>query len=388
MSNQVVDDIVKLLPCPDARNRRGLDARHDNVPTGRIAVAVKPGKERLAQVREIVNGVLCDDSCFRPSRWTPRWREALIDEISLAVAAMQLPGDFFPALEPPRRLHGQGQGLCEVFGCRVEPQKDEDELYFAYPLPAVPAEIDAIQPRPLETSIYYNAVEWIRYARQATGGHLPFRNAVMTSPFDMAMLLLGTTVLMEWVYTEHQTLHRLLHKITPVIIDTVRTLREAAGGILHGGIYYCIKNIFDLCSECRSLVSAEIFEEFEAPYLRMIGEQLGIYGIHSCGGWERTIPSALLDTNLRAMHGQIRENNLAKLCQLMNGRKILAIGESINLDERFTWPNRESWMGHVLETIPDNQPAEIAINEDEIDLWNTLFRQIKGKRSSLESDNY
>lgn len=201
----------------------------------------------------------------------------------------------------------------------------------------------------------------------------------MTGPFDTANYLLGTTVLMEWVYTQPEVLHRLLDKITGVIVGMAEALREAAGGPLNGDAFGCVANIFCFCSECRSLVSREIYEQFEAPYLRRIGEKTGPYGIHSCGSWERTIPSALGDNNLRAMHGQIRENDLAELCRLADGRMTLAIGASNSLPERYTWPNTRSYLAHVLETVPASQPLELGVSEKDFDLWLSLYREIRGR---------
>jgi len=377
-TESIFDRFCSGLP---QRDTTVWDALLNNVSIGRVAVAVAPNKERVRLLREELCRLTDDDPASRPQACRPRWLEALLDEAARVIAGMQLPGDGFPALEPPRFVYGQSQGLCDLFGARVEPQ--DNDLYYVHPLQPEPAFIGSIEPKPLETSIYYNAVRWIRYARRLTGGRFQFRNSVMTSPFDTANNLLGTTVLMEWVYTEPQVLHRLLNKITSVIMEMIGELRDAAGGALHAAHFYCIRNAFDLASECRSIVSTEVYEEFEAPYLRMIGEQLGAYAIHSCGNWEHTVSSAIRDPNLRAMHGQVRENDLSTLCKLANGRLTLAIGESKDLDERFTWPDRDSFLRHVLETIPDNQPAEVAINEDEIETWNALARQVKGEENLL-----
>jgi len=108
------------------------------------------------------------------------------------------------------------------------------------------------------------------------------------------------------------------------------------------------------------------------PYLRRIGERLGPYGIHSCGNWERTVASAIEDPNLRVMNGQVRENDLVKLCHLAKGRVTLSIGPSENLDERYTWPDTDSFFEYVLAIVPDRQPLEIAVRESDWGLWTDL----------------
>jgi len=126
-------------------------------------------------------------------------------------------------------------------------------------------------------------------------------------------------------------------------------------------------------------VSAAVYEEFEAPLLARIGQSLGPYAIHACGSWERTVPSARLDPRLRAMNGQIRENDLATLCDLARGDLILSINPSRNLHERYLWPDTTSFLGHVLATVPAWQPLEVRLEETDLDLWRRLFAESRDR---------
>jgi hypothetical protein len=367
---------LDLVQSP-ARANPVWDALWRGQSPGRIAVHIVPSAERIARIRER-RRLDPDDAPHRPERWDEKWRTALLDNLYAIAAQMELPGDTCPALDVPRFTHGQSQGLCDIFGARVERQPDDN--YFVHPLPADPGLIRDLVPRPLETSMYWGAVEYIRYARAATGGTLPFRNPVMVGPLDAANYLLGTTVLLEWLYTEPETIHRLLDTLTDVITRMMAAVQEAAGMVLCGDILPCMRGGFCLCAEVRSLVSAETQAEFDAPYLRRIGEGLGPYGVHSCGSWERTVPVALRDPRLRVMHGQIRENDLAELCRLAGGRLALSIGRSVNVHDRFTWPDRESYYRHILKTVPDDQPLETRLeSEEDIPLWDRLHREIRGK---------
>jgi hypothetical protein len=329
-------------------------------------------------MREEAALLVQDTADIRPSGWTPEWKDSLVSGVSVLLAGEQLPGTWVPAIDVPRSVHGQSQGICDLFGVPVEQQSDGN--YFVHPIAGDAAVVDRIVPGPIRTSMYWGAVEWVRYARRATAGRFPFRNAVMCGPLDLANYLLGTTRLMEWMYTEPATVHRLLDKVTGVIIDMVRALREAAGGTLHPLHFGCLANLFDLCSECRSLVSAEMFAEYDAPYLRRIGQALGPYAIHSCGSWERTIPTSLGDPQLKGMNGQVRENDLRDLCRLAVGRVVLSIGPSCNLAERYTWPDRASFLRYVLDTVPPDQAVEVRIAEDEIALYTELCRQVEARR--------
>jgi len=339
-----------------------------------------PSEERLVQCRRRTLDLLPDEAKARPTRWTPEWQKALVEGVARLLAGQELPGAWLPALGVPRFVHGQSQGICDLFGARVERQ--EDGNCYVHPLPPDPLRIDAFEPATPATSMYWGAVNWIVYAHAASRGAFAFRNPVMTGPFDTANYLLGTTVLMEWVYAQPAVLHRLLGKITDVIIWMIRALQGAAGGSLHGDALSCMRDAFCLCSECRSLVSAGIFEEFEAPYLARIGQAAGPYGIHACGSWERTLPRSLQDPKLRAMNGQVRENDLAMLCELARGQIVLSIGRSENVHTRYLWPDTRSFLEHVLEVVPDAQPVETTVREADLELWNDLFEK-RGNRRSL-----
>lgn len=363
LSLRVQNHTVRHAPVWDALwSRRSI---------GRIAVGVIPAPEMVKRAERALATVSWAEPTEKPTGWTPEWRSSVLNGAVKLVAGLETPGDQYPVLEPPRFVHNQSQGICDLFGARVEAQADGN--FYVHPLPPDPAFIDAVMPKPIEQSAYWGAVEWIRYARTMTGGLFEFSNPVMTGPFDTANYLLGTTTLMEWVYSEPETLHRLLDKITDVLIAMIGALRTAAGGrISHPHHGSCARGGYDLCSECRSLVSRDIYETFEAPRLRRIGATVGPYGIHSCGSWERTVPSALSDPNLRIMNGQIRENDLAQLCALARGRITLSIGPSANLDERYTWARKDDFYAHVLRTVPRTQPFEIYMSEEELALWNRL----------------
>jgi hypothetical protein len=309
------------------------------------------------------------------------WRDEVLNGLFYLAARRTLPGDYAPSLDVPRWLHGQSQGIADLFGACVEEQPDGN--FFPYPLPADPAVIDAVAPKPLETSLYWNAVEWLRYARAVTGGVLPFRTPVMTSPLDTANYLLGSTVLLEWVYAEPDTLHRLLEKITAVIIGMLRALDDAAGGLRHSLCADCTRGGFGLCSEVRAIVSADTYREFEVPYLHQIGDALGDFAIHACGSWERTVPIDQDNPRLRAMNGPVKENDLPTLCRLADGKKLISIYASNNVHEEYLWPDMESYYRHVLTVVPPTQPLELNVPEDDFPLWQRLHREILGHEADL-----
>jgi hypothetical protein len=340
---------------------------------GRFAVAVKPGNEASTEARNACAGLALADAGPRPARWTPQWQEYLRQDLGTVWAQMQMPGDGFMGLSIARAFHGQSQGLADLFGARVEEQPDGN--YYVHPLPPNPATIAALRPKPLEQSLYWAAVEYARYARQASAGLLPIRAPVMTGPLDTANYLLGSTVLLEWVYTEPAALKELLATLTDTIVRFQLALREAAGGPLDPQLAWCLRGGPDICSELRAIISADLYEEFEAPFLREIGRRTGPLVVHSCGDWARTVPSALADPAIRAMNGGSREVDVGELCRLANGRMTLSVYGSQNCHEECLWPDEASFLTHLLKTVPRTQPFEATLSEDSLALWNRLCRE-------------
>lgn len=344
---------------------------------GHLAVACMTSRERVERLKSTFRINLGKE----PSTGQPRseaWREFLTENLYFNAAQMSLPGDYCPALDVPGFAHGESQGMCDLFGAKVELLPDGH--HYVHPLPPVPQVIDELVSAPVASSQYWQAVEYIRYARTATRSTLPFHNPVMTGPLDTANYLLGTTTLLEWLYTEPETVHKLLEKITNVMIDFITAIRQATEGTLCSHHLRCVRGGFDVCSEMRSMISTQMYEQYEAPCLRRIGNTLGPFSAHSCGNWEGTIDSMLRDQNFRAMNGQIRENELASLCRLTAGRLTLSIGRSVDVHKRFLWPDRTTYYRHILETVPEGQPFELTLEaEEDIAQWSELHWQIRGE---------
>lgn len=368
-----LDEVAEAVHTTSRKREPTWDTLWQRRSVGRIAVAVGASEATAKCAQEMCVDLQICEPVNNPPSWTQSWEDALTGELFTLYAASQLPGDGFLAIGIPRFVHGQSQGICDIFGARVERQFDGN--YFVYPLQDNPETIDALVPRPIEESLYWCAVEWIKYAHTATKGYFNFRMPVMTGPLDTANYLLGSTTLLEWVYTQPDTIHRLLNTITAVEIRIIRALQEAAGGVIHTCHSACSGGGYDLCSECRSLVSRKIYEEYEAPCLRRMGEELGSYAIHACGSWERTVPSGIADVNLRIMNGQTKENDLAELCRIADGQITLSINASSCLDAQYLFPDTQSFFTYILDTVPVTQPFEIACSETDIPLWNRLCEE-------------
>jgi hypothetical protein len=382
MSQNSLDSIQSRFAGLENQRKAVWDALWARQSVGRIATAVAPGEKAVARAREACAGLSLREPERLPARWTPKWREHLLKDVGYICAQMEMLGDGFMGLSIDRGFYGQSQGMAEIFGARVDAQADGN--YYVHPLTPDPAAMAALKPRPLEESLYWAAVDYVRYARHATEGVLPVRAPVMTGALDTANYLLGSTVVLEWVYSEPEALKALLAAITDVIVRLLQALQAAAGGRIDPQLVWCMRGGPDICSELRAIISADIYEEFEAPCLREIARRTGPLAVHSCGSWERTVPSACDDPGIRAMNGGSQESDAAELCRLANGRMTLSVYRSQNCHERCLWPENETFWSHILQVVPPAQPFELTIPEKEIPLWNRLCNRYGRPENCLE----
>jgi len=284
--------------------------------------------------------------------------------------------DTVPALSIPRPIYGQSQGITQVFGCRLIPQANENGLF--YPVPGIqnPADVDCLKLVPLEQTMYYNSIEFAKYAVESTDGQLLVKNPVMTGPIDTANYVLGTMRLMEWIYDEPVALHKLLHIITEVIISAILRLQEVAHGKICPETVSCVDRGYGLCSEVRHLLSADCVDEFETHYLKKISGACGKYSFHSCGTWERTLETDMGDPNLMIVNFQTKEMDLKKVYEKTKGKLSISFQPSFCLPEKYLWPDDESYYRHLIEIFPEPIPVEFRVGN--IDIWQKIQKSTGG----------
>ena len=298
-----------------------------------------------------------------PTGKNPAWDKHIRAELRnmQIVAASRFQDDRFPHLSMPRHIHGESQGLAEIFGCKLLPQNKEGTFF--YPVPSIEsaADVDRLKLASLDDCLYLKTVEYAQYAIEVTDGQLYISNPVMTGPVDTANYILGSMRLMEWVYDEPKALHKLLQMITDVLITIIHRLQKATGNRLCPDSSFCMDTGYGLCSETRDLMSMESVREYESYYLRQIGDACGPYVFHGCGSWERTLPDVIADPNLMMINFQSKEMDLEKVRDLTNGKVSLSIGLSTGLDDRYIWPDEASFIKHLVSVFTQPVPIELAL---------------------------
>lgn len=346
------------------RRKIAWEGLGNRVPFGRPAIFFNgglPDSKKIEKEIPPVTDICLSGRIERNESWDMNIRTQIHKLCIKANSDYQ--DDAFPAVDIPRNIYGQSQGLTELFGCKLIPHPGEKDLFHPVPFIKNASDVDKIKTYPVDGCLYSKAIEFAKYAFESTNGQLSVRNPVMTGPIDTANYMLGTMRLMEWIYDEPKALCKLLQMITEVLIKVIKKIQEAVSGRLCPEDTYCIDRGYGFASEVRSLISSDAHREFEAPYLRQIGEECGEYTIHSCGSWERAIPSLVEDNNVMMINFQSREMDLRKVCELTKGKISISVQKSMDLDERYIWEDDMSFYKYVAASVPNPVPIEIRIDD-------------------------
>ena len=234
--------------------------------------------------------------------------------------------DSFPALVIPRRLYGHSQRLAEPFG--GEPLVDGDHHCQCWPALSDMSQIKHLRPKPLAACRYLaRSLDLVRYCYESTEGRYPIRQMVTTGPIDTANYVTGSTLALAGMYEHPRELHALLRMVTDLLIEHILACRRLAGGNLVPD-HTPLLSGYTLCSELRSEYSAAHYAEFEAPYLKQIGDAVGPLIIHASGRWEQSLAGTLADRNIIHLVLWARDTDLAVATRTVGDRISLEAWQS------------------------------------------------------------
>lgn len=280
--------------------------------------------------------------------------------------------DSFPALALTRNLYGHSQRLAEPFG--AEPFMDAGHCQSRPGITSM-SQVARLKPRAVSECHWLSrSLEVLRYYYESTEGNYPVREMVTTGPIDTVNYITGTTLLLESLYTHPKEVHALLDMVTDVLIDHILECRRIVGGRLVPDHTPLLAG-YTLCSELRSEYSGEHYEEFEAPYLRRIGEAVGPLIIHASGRWEQSLPATLADPNIFHIVIWVRDTDLATVTG--------AIGDRISVEawrsdlQRYGFPDSLSYYRYLLAGLRPETRFTIAHPDPEAwnQAWDEMDRQ-------------
>ncbi|OGV77513.1 MAG: hypothetical protein A2340_15165 [Lentisphaerae bacterium RIFOXYB12_FULL_60_10] len=247
-------------------------------------------------------------------------REFIVNAAMLAQSKHRR--DAFPVIFIRRGFYGHSQRLSEPFGTTVELEGPGGHLSAqARPSISSMSEVAHLKLKPVKDCPWLSkSLKVLQYYMDSTAGHYHIPHMVTTGPCDTVNYATGSTLLLESFYTHPKEMHQLLRMATDLIIEHILACKRIAGDRLIADHTYLLDGAYCICSEIRSQFSPEHYAEFEAPYLKEIGEAVGKLHIHVSGPIEHSVPATLQDTNITHYKFWLRDCNLKRVSELVGNR--------------------------------------------------------------------
>jgi len=186
---------------------------------------------------------------------------------------------------------------ARYWGGTIIPPEGERRIYLDPPAGTVDEAL-ALEPKPVDDPDQ-DAAHGIRLYKQACEQleteNLWYRIVDFQGPLNTAALVLKQDELMVAMYTEPEKVHTFLSRVTDHLVALWDYQVREAGGQVGGGLWPYVWLPGDLgavmTQDFMPLVSAEVYREFELPYVKRIAEHVGGLFIHCCGDYGRHAPA-------------------------------------------------------------------------------------------------
>lgn len=263
-------------------------------------------------------------------------------------------GDFVPALCPTLGVIG----IPSAFGCEVVWW--EKDFPAVRPLPGNdPASLRALVAPGVRDGQLGRILEYTKYFLEQTDATFPIRLSDVQGPLDSAALIMGHNNFFLAMQTHPEEVHHLLGLVTDLIIQFVKAQRElvcrAGAEFVPSMFQPWIPDGFGLSvanDEC-VMISADMHDEFNVPYLNRISEEFGGVYIHSCGNWTHQLPSLKKVVNLRGVEFGASETPAGPVVEALGGKAVIACRIGLNRENRFD--SMREFVSRIRQIYPENR---------------------------------
>ena len=277
--------------------------------------------------------------------------------------------DGFPSLFIPRGFYGHSQRLAEPLGATV--LVGGHAVAQAAPSLGSLSEAFHLRPKSRKDCPWLSrSLEVLRYFVDSTEGRYHIGHMVTTGPCDTVNYATGSTMLLAGFYENPRAVHQLLRMATDVIIEHILDCREIAGDLLVSDHTGLLDGCYCICSEIRSQFSAAHYEEFEAPYLREIGDAVGPLHVHVSGPIEQSIPGVLKDPNIKHLKFWLKDCDLKTVVDMIGNRVSFDLFRNTAMP-RLDFESAAAFYQHIFENIRPETRWVIPTFEPEA--WNAAY---------------
>lgn len=245
-------------------------------------------------------------------------------------ATSYLDTDYVPYLEPWICV----PILVEPFGVKIKFMENEWPSCY-HMIHDDPEDVYKLKcPKPWESPLWKKLREIIEYFQKETDGRIPITATDPQSPFTNASLLWDTSEFFMACYTNPKEVHYLMRLLTDQFIEYYEAQMKLIENPAFPGHVFPLGETgmgISISDDNCVMISPEIFEEFNLPYLSEISEHFNGLYYHSCGKYDHMIDSILKIPKLRAVNWhtgpyEMGKSSLAKI----HGKCAVFTGPSLN----------------------------------------------------------
>lgn len=144
------------------------------------------------------------------------------------------------------------------------------------------------------TTIGKHTLEMIEYFLEMTKGKIPISLTDTQSPLNIAAQLMDISTLLYEIYDYPEDYIKLLEIISDLHISFSKKQKKLIGNVLvspgHGFPSSMSFSGIGMSDDNMLMLSDNMYEEYEIPSRKKIGEAFGGVAFHSCGDWTKRIP--------------------------------------------------------------------------------------------------
>ncbi len=294
------------------------------------------------------------DRLLDPEKFLAAQREEIAGQ-------MRFKGDLVPALCPTLGVIA----IPSAFGCEVVWW--EKDFPSVRPLPGDnPERVRDLAAPSVTDGVLGRILDYSRMFAERTGGRVPVRLADIQGPLDNAALIMGHTQLFEAMLIRPAEVHRLLGRVTDLMIAFAKAQRALVRGLgaefVPSGFQPWIPDGegLSIANDAGVMLPPTLHDEFALPYLNRLSEEFGGLYIHSCGNWTHLFPSLEKVRRLRGLEFGASETPFGPVAERFGGRTVLACRVGQHKDIRFN--GMADYVGRILAGRKTNRGLFIHVD--------------------------
>ncbi len=228
----------------------------------------------------------------------------LLAQIANIVLTLEHETDYLPFIDSFEGV----TVLAEAFGCKVvippggDPQVFKPLIFDNY------WDVWELKKPDHRNPVYLRILEHLHFFEEATDYAIPVAATDPQSPLDVASLIWDNTSFLLALKERPKEVHYLLQVITEAFIEFYSLQYDLLKNpALPGHSFPLVPGAqgISVSDDEAVLLSPELFEEFDLPYLAQISEAFGGLYYHCCGDFGHLLKSILKIPGLRAVNAHL-----------------------------------------------------------------------------------